>query len=395
MNDLLRTRTTVGSVECFGTLFADDVARRAHFLKLLAEQLKNPSFRNQEGFPKATDKAILALSNPPYYTACPNPWLADFLKYYGKPYDPSERYAREPFTADVNEGKNDPIYNAHSYHTKVPPRAIVRYLLNYTEPGDIVFDGFCGTGMTAVAAQLCGDRSVIQELGYRVDADGSILSPEIEAGKTIWHKVSMLGPRRAIINDLSPAATFIAYNYNRPQSDLDDRLKPILELAESKYKWMYQTLHRPDDSQLDKAVNIIRAEPTSDISLAGPTGRINYIVWSDVFLCPECAGDIIYWSAAVDKENGKIFEDFKCPHCDADLGKDDLDSKIIRSRDIFNAEELSQRAQVPAYIVYSVGSKRFEKLADRADLELATKIGTRDTEYWFPTHALKKGDKTG
>ena len=57
----------------------------------------------------------------------------------------------------MSEGKNDPIYNAHSYHTKVPHKAIMRYILHYTKPGDIVFDGFCGSGMTGVAAQLCGD----------------------------------------------------------------------------------------------------------------------------------------------------------------------------------------------------------------------------------------------
>ena len=61
------------------------------------------------------------------------------------------------FAADVSEGKNDPIYSAHSYHTKVPHKAIMRYILHYTEPGDIVFDGFSGTGMTGVAAQMCGD----------------------------------------------------------------------------------------------------------------------------------------------------------------------------------------------------------------------------------------------
>ena len=56
---------------------------------------------------------------------------------------------------DVSEGKNDPIYNAHSYHTKVPYKAIMRYILHYTEPGDIIFDGFAGTGMTGVAGQIC------------------------------------------------------------------------------------------------------------------------------------------------------------------------------------------------------------------------------------------------
>ena len=66
-------------------------------------------------------------------------------------------YHREPFAADVSEGKSDPIYNAHSYHTKVPHKAIMRYILHYTEPGDIVYDGFCGSGMTGVAAQLCGE----------------------------------------------------------------------------------------------------------------------------------------------------------------------------------------------------------------------------------------------
>ena len=67
-------------------------------------------------------------------------------------------YRREPFAADVSEGKGGALYRAHTYHTKVPHRAIMRYILHYTDPGDIIFDGFCGTGMTGVAAQLCGDR---------------------------------------------------------------------------------------------------------------------------------------------------------------------------------------------------------------------------------------------
>lgn len=61
--------------------------------------------------------------------------IADFIALYGKPYDPeTDTYHRDPFIADIREGKNDPIYNAHSYHTKVPPRAIIPYILHYTEP---------------------------------------------------------------------------------------------------------------------------------------------------------------------------------------------------------------------------------------------------------------------
>jgi hypothetical protein len=73
----------------------------------------------------------------------------------------------------VSEGKNDPIYNAHSYHTKVPHKAIMRYILHYTQPGDIVFDGFCGTGMTGVAAQMCGDRFPIEQMYH-----GSRIAPK-------------------------------------------------------------------------------------------------------------------------------------------------------------------------------------------------------------------------
>ncbi len=82
--------------------------------------------------------------------------LAEFLARHARPYDPAtDDNERPPFAADIKEGKNDPIYNAHSYHTKVPPRSIIPYILHYSQPGDLVLDPFCGSGMTGVAAQMC------------------------------------------------------------------------------------------------------------------------------------------------------------------------------------------------------------------------------------------------
>ena len=82
--------------------------------------------------------------------------LSEFLAKYSRLYDPEEdTFDRPPFASDIKEGKNDPIYNAHSYHTKVPPRGIIPYILHYTEPGDLILDPFCGSGMTGVAAQMC------------------------------------------------------------------------------------------------------------------------------------------------------------------------------------------------------------------------------------------------
>lgn len=120
--------------------------------------------RHIEGFPIGSDEDIIALYDAPHYTACPNPFIEEFIRENGTPYDEAtDDYHREPFAADVSEGKHDPMYMAHSYHTKVPYRAIMRYILNYTRPGDIILDGFSGTGMTGVAAQMCGaDNRLLQ-----------------------------------------------------------------------------------------------------------------------------------------------------------------------------------------------------------------------------------------
>ena len=84
--------------------------------------------RHIEGFPIAKDEDIIALSRPPYYTACPNPFIEEFIRENGTPYDEAtDDYHREPFAADVSEGKSDALYTAHSYHTKVPHKAIMRY----------------------------------------------------------------------------------------------------------------------------------------------------------------------------------------------------------------------------------------------------------------------------
>ncbi len=270
-------------VECLGMTFENDEKRREYFLEKLREKLKDPDFRKIEGFPIGEDEDILALSDPPYYTACPNPFIEDFIKHYGKPYDPAaDDYRREPSAEDVSEGKNDPIYNAHSYHTKVPHKAIMRYILHYTEPGAVVFDGFCGTGMTDVAAHLCGDRNTVKSLGYKVGKDGTICQNEIdETGKSIWKAFSKLGTRRVIHNDLSPFATFIASNYNIPIDieTFEQEAEMILRGTEDECGWMFETLHSDGRTK----------------------GRINYTIWSDVFLCSECAGEVVFWNAAVDK----------------------------------------------------------------------------------------------
>jgi DNA modification methylase len=379
---LINNPTPPQPVKCLGLTFKNDEARRAYFLKKLREKLQNPDFRNMAGFPHATDETILALSDPPYYTACPNPWLSDFIKEWTQKKNGT--YHREPFAADVSEGKNDPIYNAHSYHTKVPHKAIMRYILHYTDPGDIIFDGFCGTGMTGVAAQLCGDKGAVSALGYRILADGTI-----EDGKPF----SKLGARRAILNDLSPAATFIAYNYNTPVDVIafGAQAQQILQQVEAEYGWMYQTLHCcTKNTSPEEIKKVVLGEMDCPTSIT--LGHINYVIWSDVFTCPECAGEIVFWAAAV--EAGQVNENFPCPHCSAELTKRILDRAWVTRFDKVIAKTIRHTKQVPVLINYSVGKTRFQKNPDVYDLALLDKIENSEIPHWFPTDALQKGDKT-
>jgi hypothetical protein len=376
MNDLFNDLNSEenGMVDCLGHTFSSDKARREHYLELLAKKLKDPEFRKLKGFPVGADEDILALSDPPYYTACPNPFAADFISHYGSEYDSLSRYEKEPFLADVSEGKNDPIYNAHSYHTKVPHKAIMRYILHYTQPGDIVFDGFCGTGMTGVAAQLCGDRTVVESLGYRVSPDGTILERLTIDGELAWKPFSKLGARTALLNELSPAASFIASNYNTEIDGVkfDIKAREILQKVTNECGWMYETRHFDGKTK----------------------GRINFTLWSDVFRCPECADEIIFWDVAADKDAGKVRDEFSCPHCAAVLKKKLLERSWISYIDDATGLTVRQAKQVPVLINYSVGKSRFEKLPDQEDFDLIKRIAEEPISGWFPSSRMIEGSET-
>ncbi|NCC61384.1 MAG: DNA methylase, partial [Verrucomicrobiae bacterium] len=286
----------------------------------------------------------------------------------------AEGYHREPFAADVSEGKNDPIYNAHSYHTKVPHKAIMRYILHYTQPGDIVFDGFCGTGMTGVAAQMCGDREVVMSLGYQVKPDGSILQEEMdEDGKKVWRPFSKLGVRRAVLNDLSPAATFISSSLNGSVSanDLDPDYEKLVAKVEAKYGWMYQTNH--GDSRT--------------------TGEIAYTIWSDVLICPSCQSDIVFWDESVDKNELKVLSQFPCPKCNSTIKKANCPKKKQTFFDQILGETVSQIKQVPVVIEYYIGSRKYTKKPDTLDLERIKRIESEPIASWVPLLKMPMGER--
>ena len=326
---------TLEPVECLGMTFESEDARRTYFLDRLKEML--PDLRKRSDFPVGEDDDILRLSDPPWYTACPNPFLAEFVGQHGRPYDPDEPYHREPFAVDVSEGKTDPLYRAHGYHTKVPHRAIVPSILHYTKPGDLILDGFCGTGMTGVAAQWCETppRSYRSEIDTRWQEQG-------------WPPPEW-GTRHTIQGDLSPAATFIAANYTTPfDVDAFDRAgRRLLGDLEADIGWMYDTLHADD----------------------GTGGRIDYTVWSEVFSCPECAGEVVFLREALDQATMRTRDWFPCPHCSVALSKDNL-QRSFRTRSDPASGEPWQRIRLEPVLINARATDvgRFAKPPDRNDL---------------------------
>ena len=254
----LKSKATA-SVECLGQTFPNEEARREHFLKLLAAKLKDPEFRKIEGFPTGKDEDILALSDPPFYTACPNPFLSDFLATLTAKSHPHEPVV--PYAGDLEAESRHPVYSFHPYHTKVPPEIIRTLLEHYTKPGDVVLDAFCGSGMTGVAAEECG--------------------------------------RRALLFDLSPVAAFIAAVNTRshPASAAKVALERILTESRSALEWVYQTEFR------------------------GRVADVNYFVWSDVFTCPECVHEFPFFPHGVIHHGNKVEtrKAFPCPSCNAEL----------------------------------------------------------------------------
>ena len=189
-------KLTEQKVTCLGMEFKNEESRREYFREELRKKL--PELKNIEGFPLGDDEDIINLSDPPYYTACPNPWLKDLDSH-------NDKEVMIPFSDDLAVDDRHKVYSYHPYHTKVPPTIIKKLIEYYTDEGDVVLDVFCGSGMTGVAAR--------------------------EASRTV------------IESDLSPIATFIA-GINSTSFDIQHvlyKMTKIIDNVEKKLGWMYQT----------------------------------------------------------------------------------------------------------------------------------------------------------
>jgi DNA modification methylase len=184
-----------------------------------------------------------------------------------EPFQSRSEVRSAPLEGAIRAGKNTYVYDAHTYHTKVPPSGIAQLIEYYTKPGDIVLDPFCGSGMTGIAAA---------ELG-----------------------------REALLSDLSPAAVFIARHLNSPidAKKYMKAIRVVISEAQDLDARLYNTQCRSCGSMVPML----------------------YMVWSYGVICPSCAREFLLWDVARDERarvrDSKILSTFDCPHCHRRLVK--------------------------------------------------------------------------
>ena len=232
----------------------------------------------------------------------------------------------------------------------------MKYILHYTQPGDLVYDGFAGTGMTGVAAGLLSDKN------YK---DREIFKSELK--KHLW------GKRHSINSDLSPSASFIASNFNKKidvVSFVENAEKKLYQV-DKKLSWIFEVEHEK-----------------------GKKGIINYLVWSDVFSCPHCNNEIILFDNAVDLEAKKIHSEFNCDNCGGSITKKKAERLWETKYDSFINEIVKTAKTVPVLINYTFQGKRYERSLNDFDKDLISKIESYNLPDSTPLLKLYEGYNT-
>jgi DNA modification methylase len=186
--------------------------------------------------------------------------------------DPAQT-ADTPFNSGISAGKNTYTYDAHTYHTKVPPQGVAELLRYYLPNGGLVLDPFSGSGMTGVAASASAHD--------------------------------------CILNELSPAACFISDRFTSvvPPTDFEAAVAAVLSELQELRRYLYSTECRE----------------------CGKSTELLYTVWSYRVLCNDCGHEFVLWKQCrkygkVVKEH-KILSEFPCPAC----GKLQVKSRLKRT----------------------------------------------------------------
>ena len=176
----------------------------------------------------------------------------------------------EPLDEEISAGKNTYTYDAHTYHTKVPPQGIASVVSKYLPEGGVVLDLFAGSGMTGVAGRYLGQD--------------------------------------VILNELSPAASFIAHNFTRTinTSEFNQAVEQITQGLDALRRQLYVTKCRECGKEVEQL----------------------YTVWSYQLECKSCEHIFVVWDHCrkygSNVREHKLLRKFPCPYCKREINKSHL-----------------------------------------------------------------------
>ena len=86
----------------------------------------------------------------------------------------------------------------------------------------------------------------------------------------------------------------------------------------------------------------------------------NYVVWSDIFICPTCGEELVFWDVAIgDKKEVK--NPFYCTKCGSELKKSSCKRAQEPVLDATSGEIMTQAKQIPTMINYVYRGKNLRK----------------------------------
>ena len=216
--------------------------------------------------------------------------------------------------------------------------------------------------MTGVAAGACGNDN--DEIASRINA---------EWVTQFGHKPNW-GLRHAIIGDLSPYASNIAYFYNNPVDVklLKHEVERIKKEMEEECGWMYRTTN----------------------SKGVPVGKISFVNWSDVMVCPSCGKEYVFWDQAIDKNNKCVRDEFSCPHCGSTQTKKTANIAVQTYYDEALNKSVKRVVQKPVIVVAKAGKEKIQREPNEYDFEVLKKIDDLKYSNSFPVSALPVGAET-
>ena len=240
------------------------------------------------------------------------------------------------YSKPLPSSRSGAFYNTFPYPTKISPEAIAVYIACSTNPGDLVLDAFAGSGSTGVAALLCEHPT---ERMRKIAKDLNVTP--------VW------GSRNAVLYEIGTYASFA--------------IKTILSRLSSREFTIAV------DSFLKKAQDLVGGLYEA-IDLAGDTGTIRYVIWSEVLECPSCHSEISYFEHGTSRDPVRFKDEIVCPYCKKVHHVEEMPFTTEEHYDRLLHKQVSRKKRVPAWIYGTTNGYNWDRQATEADAAYIAQI---------------------